>query len=493
MHQLYPLFVAIPLGVAFLVLLFPRSLTRVVEGIVAVSEVILLIMVIALIGHEPFAYFVGEWTPPFGITLVSDNISTLLLLVINIVGLLSLLYSFKYMEMYTSKIRFYALFMLMVAGMNGVVITGDMFNLFVFLEIATISSYALVGFGCEHEELEAAFKYMILGSVSSILILLGVAVLYATFGTLNMADLANSISTNGINKSVLFAEGLFIMGFGLKAAMVPFHAWLPDAHPSAPAPISAMLSGVLIKACGIYAIIRIVYHVIGMTDLVHIILMSMGVLSMVVGVLLAVGQWDFKRLLAYHSISQMGYVMVGIGLATPLGILGGVFHLMNHAFFKSLLFLCSGAIEYSTGTRNLKEMGGLFKRMPVTSSSCSIASLSISGIPPFNGFWSKLIIIIALVQAGYYTIAVITVGVSFLTLISFVKVQRYSIFGDLPEKLKGVKEVPVLMGTALIILALLCLGSGVLYPFFGDTLLEMARDAIMNQQMYIQLVLPGVP
>ena len=493
MQQLYPLFVAIPLGVAFLVLLFPRSLTRVVEGIVAVSEVILLIMVIALIGHEPFAYFVGEWTPPFGITLVSDNISTLLLLVINIVGLLSLLYSFKYMEMYTSKIRFYSLFMLMVAGMNGVVITGDMFNLFVFLEIATISSYALVGFGCEHEELEASFKYMILGSVSSVIILLGVAILYATFGTLNMADLANSISANGINKSVLFAEGLFIMGFGLKAAMVPFHAWLPDAHPSAPAPISAMLSGVLIKACGIYAIIRIVYHVIGMTNITHIILMSLGVLSMIVGVLLAVGQWDFKRLLAYHSISQMGYVMIGIGLATPLGILGGLFHLMNHAFFKSLLFLCSGAIEYSTGTRNLKEMGGLFKRMPVTSSSCSIASLSISGIPPFNGFWSKLIIIIALVQAEYYAIAAITVGVSFLTLVSFIKVQRYSIFGDLPEKLKGVKEVPVLMRTALIIFTLLCLGSGVLYPFFGDTLLEMARDTIMNQQMYIQLVLPGVP
>jgi len=489
MQQLFPLFVAIPLGTAFLVLFFPKSLTRVVEVILVISKVILLSMVVALIGHAPFSYFVGKWQPPLGITLVSDQISTLLLLVINIVGLLSLLYSFRYMEMYTSKIRFYALFMLMVAGMNGVVITGDMFNLFVFLEIATISSYALVGFGCEHEELEASFKYMILGSVSSTFILLGIAILYCTFGTLNMADLANSISVNGINKSVLFAETLFIMGFGLKGAMVPFHAWLPDAHPSAPAPISAMLSGVLIKACGIYAIIRVSYHVIGMTPLIHIILMSLGMLSMVVGVLLAVGQWDFKRLLAYHSISQMGYVMVGIGLGTPLGILGGLFHLVNHAFFKSLLFLCSGAIEYSTGTRNLKEMGGLFKRMPVTSGSCSIASLSISGVPPFNGFWSKLIIIIALVQAQYYAMAAVTVGVSFLTLVSFIKVQRYSIFGDLPEKLKKTKEVPVLMGTTLVILAILCLVTGVLYPFFGDTVLEMARDALMDQQKYIQLVL----
>jgi len=493
MQQFFPLFVAIPLGIAFLVLLFPRSLTRVVESIVTISNGILLIMAVALIGHAPFSYFVGEWVPPLGITLVSDSISTLLLLIITIVGLLTILYAFQYMEMYTSKIRFYALFMLMVAGMNGVVITGDMFNLFVFLEIATISSYALVGFGCEHEELEASFKYMILGCISSTFILLGIAILYATFGTLNMADLANFISTHGVNKAVLFAEALFIMGFGLKAAMVPFHAWLPDAHPSAPAPISAMLSGVLIKACGIYAIIRISYHVIGMTTLIQTILMSLGVLSMVVGVLLAVGQWDFKRLLAYHSISQMGYVMVGIGLGTPLGILGGVFHLMNHAFFKSLLFLCSGAIEYSTGTRNLKEMGGLFKRMPITSSSCSIASLSISGIPPFNGFWSKLIIIIALVQAGYYAIAAITVGVSFLTLVSFIKVQRYSIFGELPEKFKGLKEVPVLMGAVLIIFALLCIGAGVLYPFYGNTVLELARDTIINQQKYIQLVLQVIP
>jgi len=488
-QQFYPLLVAIPLGTAFLVLLFPQSLTRVVEGIVIISKVILLLIIIALIGHAPFSYFVGKWVPPIGITLVSDYISTLLLLVINSVGILSLLYSFEYMEMYTSKIRFYALFMLMVAGMNGVVITGDMFNLFVFLEIATISSYALVGFGCESEELEASFKYMILGSVSSTFILLGIAIIYSTFGTLNMADLANLISVGGKNKSILFAEVLFIMGFGLKGAMVPFHAWLPDAHPSAPAPISAMLSGVLIKACGIYAIIRVSYHVIGMTPLIHLILMSLGVLSMVVGVLLAVGQWDFKRLLAYHSISQMGYVMVGIGLGTPLGILGGLFHLMNHAFFKSLLFLCSGAIEYSTGTRNLKEMGGLFKRMPVTSTTCSIASLSISGIPPFNGFWSKLIIIIALVQREFYALAAITVCVSFLTLVSFIKVQRYSIFGDLPEKMKRAKEIPILMRTTLVILAILCIVTGVLYPFFGNTVLEMARDAIMDQQKYIHLVL----
>ena len=489
MEHIYPLFVAIPLGVAFLILLFPKSLTKLVEGIVALSSISLMIMALLLINKESFTYVIGAWRVPYGIILVSDPLSTLLLIIVSIVGLLSILYAFRYMDMYTSKIRFYSLFMLMVAGMNGVIITGDMFNLFVFIEIATIASYALVGFGCEPDELEASFKYMVLGCVSSSFILLGVAILYADFGTLNMGDLSNLISTQGADNAVLFTAALFIMGFGLKAALVPFHAWLPDAHPSAPAPISAMLSGVLIKACGIYALIRVVYHVIGMTSLIQIIFMTMGVLSMIIGVMLAVGQWDFKRLLAYHSISQMGYVMVGIGLGTPLGIFGGLFHLINHALFKSLLFLCSGAIEYSTGTRYLKEMGGLRKKMPVTAGSGIIAALSISGVPPFNGFFSKLIIIIALVQAGYYTVAAITVAVSFLTLVSFIKVQRYSFFGELPEKLKNVKEVPVLMQTAMVIFAILCIGTALLYPFYGEAVIGSARDIILNRQGYIQLVL----
>lgn len=491
MQKLYPLFVMIPLGTAFSIIFFPRRLAWIVEIIVTTVIAALVIMALTLIGYSPFSYYVGNWAPPYGITLVSDSISTLLLLIINIVGFLSILYAFRYMDMFTSKVRFYTLYLLMMAGLNGVVITGDLFNLFVFLEIATIASYALVGFGCEHEELEASFKYTILGSVSSALILLGIAIIYSVSGTLNMADIAIFISTHGLNKAILFAEALFLMGFGLKGAMVPFHAWLPDAHPAAPAPISAMLSGVVIKACGVYVLIRIFYHIVGLTYLTHLIFMSMGLLSMVVGVLLAVGQWDFKRLLAYHSISQMGYVMVGIGLGTPLGILGGLFHLMNHAFFKSLLFLCAGAIEYSTGTRNLKEMGGLFKKMPITSTMCSIASLSISGVPPFNGFWSKLIIIIALVQAKYYAIAAITAAVSFLTLVSFIKVQRYALFGKLPEKFAAIKEVPYLMSGALVILALLCISIGMLYPFFGNTVLVMARDAVLDQQKFIKLIFPS--
>jgi multicomponent Na+:H+ antiporter subunit D len=227
-----------------------------------------------------------------------------------------------------------------------------------------------------------------------------------------------------------------------------------------------------------------------MLPIIQAILMALGGLSMVVGVFLAVGQWDFKRLLAYHSISQMGYVMVGIGLATPLGILGALFHLLNHAVFKSLLFLSSGAFEYATGTRQLKQLGGLIKKMPWTGSSCSVAALSISGVPPFNGFWSKLIIIVALFQAEHYFLAAITVFVSFMTLISFIKVQKYSLFGSLPKRLENIKEVPVLMISGMLILAFLCIGIGLFYPFFGQQILESAGSLLSNPGQYPIYALP---
>jgi len=216
---------------------------------------------------------------------------------------------------------------------------------------------------------------------------------------------------------------------------------------------------------------------------------------MVVGVLLAVGQWDFKRLLAYHSVSQMGYIIFALGLGTPLGILGALLHLLNHTFFKSLLFLCSGAVEYATETRDLRQLGGLWKKMPVTAVTCSIASFSISGVPPLGGFFSKLIIIIAAVKAYdslgsvAYVYAAITVFVSFMTLVSFVKVQKKALFGELPEKLASVSEVPVPMWSVLIVLAAFCIALGVAVPWFINTLVDPARSALVDNAAYISNVL----
>ena len=308
-----------------------------------------------------------------------------------------------------------------------------------------------------------------------------------------MADMAFVLSRKTPSSLVGFVSVLFLMGFGLKAAIVPFHAWLPDAHPSAPAPISAMLSGVLIKALGIYALTRILFSVFGFNKFFSSALMMLGAISMLVGVFLAIGQWDFKRLLAYHSISQVGYVILGISLATPLGILGGLFHLFNHSIFKSLLFLNSGAVEYSTRTRDLREMGGLNQRMPTTSNTSMIASMSISGVPPFNGFWSKLIIIIACVQARHFAYAFWAVLASILTLASFTKVQRYAFFGNLKEKYLQIKEVPLSMRFSMITLAMLCLFGGLLLiPAVMPSFLQGATDVLLKGKEYATLVFEAV-
>jgi multicomponent Na+:H+ antiporter subunit D len=488
-----PLFIAVPLITAFLLPLFGKKGKAGATLLANLATLGLLVLAVGSIGQSE-VYQVGSWSIPLGINLVMDGLSCLLLLAICTVSAAAMLFGTRYMEQYTAKSKYLSLFMLMVAGMNGVVLSGDIFNLFVFLEIASIASYALVGFGCEHEELEASFKYMVLGSIASMFILFGVALVYGNTGALNMAYISKAIQTSGLNAGLTFALGLFIAGFGLKAALVPFHAWLPDAHPSAPAPISAMLSGVLIKALGVYCLGRVVFNIFGITVSTGWILIVLGLLSMVVGAFLAMGQWDFKRLLAYSSISQLGYIIVGLGLGgliiarggnlawAWLAILGGLFHLVNHSIYKALLFLTSGSVEMSTGTRQLKEMGGLAERMPITRTSATVASASIVGIPPFSGFWSKLILVIAAIQAGFYWIAAVIVGVSLCTLIMYLKVQRYVFLGELPEKLQQIRENKGTMSVAMIFLASLCLLMGllVIVPSLRTEILDPAVKVLTD-------------
>jgi len=494
-----PVFIAVPLVMAFLLPVFSslgrkgKAVATVLANLVTIS---LLVMAVASIGQSR-VYEIGRWSIPLGINLVLDGLSSLLLLAISVVGAAAMLFSARYMEQYTAKAKYLSLFLLMVAGMNGVVLSGDIFNLFVFLEIASIASYALVGFGCEHEELEASFKYMVLGSIGSIFILFAVALVYGNTGSLNMAYISKAIQSSGLNAGLSFAMALFVVGFGLKAALVPFHAWLPDAHPSAPAPISAMLSGILIKTLGIYALARVVFNVFGVSVSMGWLLVVLGLLSMVAGAFLAIGQGDFKRLLAYSSISQIGYVVLGIGLGgliiardgnvawASLAILGGLFHLVNHAVYKSLLFLTSGSVQMSTGTRQLKQMGGLAEKLPFTRATCTVASASIVGIPPFSGFWSKLILVIAAIQAHFYWVAAIIVFVSLCTLIMYLKVQRYVFLGELPENLRQTKENRGSMLIAMVFLACLCVLMGLLLvPGLRSNILQPAVDVLTDGISY---------
>jgi len=487
-----PIFVIIPLTCAFLIPIANKLGENLAEGLANFGAGLLLIFSIASISWVKFApviYKVGGWPAPFGIVMLLDGLSAFMLVVVNLIGFLSLVYSIDYIKRYSAPALYYTLFSLLLAGLNGVVISADLFNLFVFLEITSIASYALVAFGIETEELEAAFKYLVMGSVASTLILLAIGMLFGYVSTLNMADISLSLVNSSSRNIVLYCTVLFIVGFGLKVALVPFHAWLADAHPAAPAPMSAMLSGVVIKTIGVYALARVLFNIIGFNPAISGMLIWLGIISMVVGVLLAIGQWDFKRLLAYHSISQIGYVIFGLGLGTPLGIIGGLFHLFNHSLFKSLLFLNSGSVEYATGQRQLDKLGGFLKEMPYTAHTSLVASLSIAGVPPLCGFWSKLLIILAAFEAGNIIGGVTCILVSMVTLASFLKVQKYAFMRKTQEALLDIKESPFFMVLAMVVLAILCVVVGLSFYSFLEHFVKPAADVLLNGKNYAQIIL----
>jgi multicomponent Na+:H+ antiporter subunit D len=326
------------------------------------------------------------------------------------------------------------------------------------------------------------------------MILLGIGLIVLKAGTVDFVELKALIVSQDliISPVYLLAAGLFIVGFGLKAAMMPFHAWLPDAHSCAPTPVSATLSGVFIKTLGIYALARIFFNLLGVSSKLLSALVFLGILSMVVGAFLAVVQKDIKRMLAYSSISQVGYIIFAFGLGTPLAIFGGLFHLFNHAVFKSLLFLNAGSIEYSTGRRELNSLGGLNAKLPVTGYSSLLGSLSISGIPPLGGFWSKLLIIVAAVQSGYFGCAAIAVGVSIITLIYYFKFQTFTFFGQLDSTLTQVKSTPRIMNLAMIALGVVCIFSGLLFLPAFKLFIQQAANAVFLGIGYRDLVFGAI-
>ncbi|MBN2413714.1 NADH/ubiquinone/plastoquinone (complex I) [candidate division KSB1 bacterium] len=489
--MILPFYIIIPLFTAFLISLIggKKDYAAVIFSVISVFSLVCLSLYGFFIGgRQILVYRMSAWDIPVGINLVQDSLSSFVLVMISIISLTSVLFSIQYIRHLSQDWKYYALFMLLLSGMNGVVLTGDLFNLFVFMEIALIAAFSLVAYGGRAEEYEAAFKYAVMGSVSSTLILVGIAVTYCSTSTLTLALIAERLPALN-TKVVYWIGGLFMAGFGLKTAAMPFHAWLPDAHSSAPAPISSMLSGVLIKALGIYVLIRIFFNVLGAPELFMRIFMVLGTVSIIIGVFLAIGQWDMKRLLAYHSISQIGYILLGLGLATPLGILGAIFHMFNHAIFKGLLFYNAGAVEMALGTRNLKNLGNISKLLPVTSGTSMIASLSISGIPPFNGFFSKLIIIIAAIKSGHPVYAFLAVVGSILTLASFMKVQRYGFHGDRVIETKQT-NVGLAMNGAMITLAVLCLVTSLMIvPGIKESILDPVIAVILNKTQYIQMVM----
>jgi len=345
-----------------------------------------------------------------GASLVIDSLSIFLTAIFVVIGLMAAIHSIEYMEENPRLVGYYTTLLGMIVGMIGVTMAGDFFTLFVFWEIMCVCSYTLVTFGRERpESAEAGYKYLIMSGTGSVTAFFGMSLLYGMTGTFNMSYVSTSLARSAGGVWVHLALTMFVAGFGLQAGMAPLHTWLPDAHSAAPSPVSAVLSGSLVKT-GVYGLLRVLLAAfIPMGEIWRTMIAVLALLTMFTGNIMALLQDDIKRLLAFSTVSNMGYILLGLATGTVTGLTGSLFHILNHAVVKGLLFLCSGSFIRGAQTKSLKELRGIRHRMPVTSTLFLLGTLAMAGIPTLNIFWSEVAILTACLGAGMSVFSILMI------------------------------------------------------------------------------------
>ena len=426
------LIVLLPLTASLLCMLFSRIRKNLGSWIVMASILgafinacIVLEKVISS-GGKTWHYYMGGWMPPVGIEFALDPLNSILAVVITFISLMVSLYSRPFVkdEDWLHVGGYYTLFGLLTVGLSGMIITGDVFNLYVYLEIMSLSGYGLIALGGRKSML-AAFRYLLIGTIGASLYLLGVGYLYSMTGTLNMADLAQRVVPHLNSPLFAIAVACFIIGFGIKMALFPLHGWQPDAYTFAHPGAAAFIAGCMSKAPA-YALIRFVYYIFKVDNpVMHSALNVLGILGVagiLIGSIMAMAQYDFRRMLAYSSVAQIGYIAIGLAMGNMYGFIGAVLHVINHAFMKSSLFLVIGGIEYRFGEVNLYRLGGMNKKMTISTITVVLASLSMIGLPPTCGFFSKWYLMLgAYTGAQYFYIAVLVIS-SLLNAIYFFRI-----------------------------------------------------------------------
>ena len=460
--------IILPIISAFFIYIFGKYAEKYVGWIATVaaslSVCMILSMVPDIIKHKPI-HDTYAWirTPSLSLRLgfMVDGLSFCIVLVVAVVSALSCLYSIKYMENKRGQVGYYANLLLFMTGMIGVILSANLIQFYLFWELMLIPSYFLIAsWGVSKKRLTIGFKYFIFTHIGALFMLMGILSIYVFTGTFDFAELPHA-SVDIPSTSILTVFVLLLIGFCVKMAIFPVHTWLPDAHAEAPAPISAMLSGVMIK-CGAYAFARILLSGFGKT-LVQTsdTLAILGVITMIYGGLMALAQTDIKRLLAYSSISQMGYIFFGLGVYSTMGANGAIFHVVNHAICKSLLFMCAGAIIHQTGIRDIRKLGGLANKMPVVCAAALIGALSLAGTPPLNGFWSEWMIFSGGVFSGKTLITIIAIISTALTAGYYLWFLWRVFFGTTPKSLENTRKPSWLMRIPIIILAVLAVVIGI--------------------------------
>ncbi|AKL97412.1 complex I subunit 5 family protein [Endomicrobium proavitum] len=413
------------------------------------------------LGSQQFAGLAGKF---FSFNIAADGISEIMIVSASVVAFVSLMTSKVFSTSDGKLFSLSNLMLLCIAGINGLVFAKDAFTMYVFIEVIAVASYIMISLDKKVGALEGGFKYLIISSIATVMMLFSVALFFLAAGGTGFAEISAAVKDYGSNGIVLIAIILFMCGLLIKGGLVPFHSWLSGAYSQAPAGVSVFLGGIITKTTGVFTLIRFLDSVTGFNGEIKTVLLITGALSVVGGALIAIVQKDFKRVLAYSSISQVGYIVLALGAGTALGVAAALFHIFNHAIFKSLLFVNSASVEKQTGRLDVDSFGGLGYKMPITSTTTAIAFLSASGIPPFSGFWSKLLIVLALWSAGYQGFAVLAVLASLLTMAYFVTLQKKVFFGELSPSLENVSEAPKSLTVPAIILGGITIAVGLLFP-----------------------------
>ncbi len=483
------LLVAVPLGLAFSVPLVGLASKRGAAFVPVVACLFNLIVSIRLLPRvldEPIVTSIGGFTPPFCINLFAGPVGVLLSTLIALTGFAVSLYALAYIKS-GPTVRYHTIYLILLVGATGVVLTGDVFNLFVFFEILCISSYALVAYFGDRAGLESAVKYLVQGSLGSALLLIGIGLLYGVFGSLNMADIAAKMGSVD-RMSVFVPMALIIGGLGVEAAIFPLNAWLPDAHSSAPSSISAILSGIAIEV-GLYAVVRMVFTVFGASSML-LFLVFLGLLTLLVGEMCAFAQTNIKRMLAYSSIGQIGLIVFALAMATSGSVSGGLFQLVSHTLSKALLFLAAGYMIYRSGSTEISSLEGMGKRMPMTSLAFTVGAFSLVGLPPFAGFPSKFLIVRAALSEGETLLTVLIGLVLLATVIEgayFFRVVQAIYFKKGGEDTTR-REAPAVALVSMFVFVVLILVIGT-YPELVTGALSSGASELLGRANYIGSVL----
>ena len=417
-------------------------------------------LVIEVAANGANSFLLGGWEPPWGIEYRIDTLGSYVLLIVNMMAALVLLFARESVahEISEQKIaRFYAAFMLALAGLSGIVATGDAFNIFVFLEISSLASYALISMGRDRRALNAAFQYLVMGTIGATFILIGIGFLYMMTGTLNIQDLAARLPDVADTRTVRAGFAFLTVGIGLKLALFPLHLWLPNAYTYAPSVVTVFLAATATKVA-VYVLLRFLLDVFVLDYSpgrmpVFYLLIPLGIAGILSASLVAIFQIEVKRLLAYSSVAQIGYIVLGLGLASTTGVTAAILHLFNHALMKGALFMALGAIAYRLGSTGIKEFKGLGRRMPWTMAAIVAGGLSLIGVPPTVGFVSKWFLVLAALEHDLWPLALVILLGSLLAVIYIWKLVEAAYFKQADDD-TPVREAPLSMMIPLWLLVI---------------------------------------